>query len=211
MASDAAIENLRAAAEGARVATGHAALADAAAQLAGAMRGIGVDCWPGFLNDAALRADARIAAARPIVLARAATSMTATDANLTRSGPYIAENPRQWIGRPPVGDGACVALARAASDAAPSQFWRQGDKVQGDPGIQAGTIIATFDRNGHHTGHAAIYLGQDRKGIQVIDQRNCQDEIENMPGQNPPGKRTIRFGETRASLVDRGESYYVIE
>jgi hypothetical protein len=48
--SSTAIEKLRAAAEGANAATTHEDLADASADLAGAMRNIGLEKWPRFLE-----------------------------------------------------------------------------------------------------------------------------------------------------------------
>jgi hypothetical protein len=135
--SDAAIERLRAAAEITRTATTHDDLADASADLAGAMRDIGLEKWPRFLNDAADRADAN----KPGVMAQAATLIAATDASPTgnpaaAAGRYVAGNPRQWVGQPSVGTGECVALVRAATGAPQAKDWRRGVQVQGNTNVR---------------------------------------------------------------------------
>jgi hypothetical protein len=189
--SGAAVGKLRAAAEGVSGATTQKDLAAASADLAGAMQSVGLEKWPGFLKDAAERAQGGTK------LAQAVTPNTATDAGsdggaAAPPGRYVAENPRQWIGRPSVGDGECVPLARAATGAPPAVEWRPGVAVQGNTKIRPGTLIATFDANGHYTGHAAIYLGQDEHGIQAIDQWNnvVNGRIES---QHQPSQRTISF------------------
>lgn len=53
--------------------------------------------------------------------------------------------------------------------------WQRGALVKGNVNMVPGTAIATFDpsgKYGNHTdgrSHAAIYLGQDATGIQVLD------------------------------------------
>jgi hypothetical protein len=70
-----------------------------------------------------------------------------------------------------VGNGQCVALAHAAAVIPPTQAWSQGTRVQGNLQLPVGTIIATFDANGHYgnhtsgTSHATIYIGQTAQGI----------------------------------------------
>ncbi|WP_145733122.1 BPSL0067 family protein [Nitrospirillum pindoramense] len=49
-------------------------------------------------------------------------------------------------------------------------LWRRGDPVKGNKNIVAGTVIATFDSNGHYYGRAAIYDHQTGDGIYVYDQ-----------------------------------------
>ncbi len=58
--------------------------------------------------------------------------------------------------------------------------------------------IATFNASGEYHGHAAIYLGQDTQGIQVVDQWKG----------HPASKRTIRFGGSGTS--NDGNQFYVI-
>lgn len=57
-----------------------------------------------------------------------------------------------------------------------SSLWKQGEKGRGNVAIIPGTVIATFDPGGHYgnhkdgRSHAAVYLGQNAIGIQVLDQ-----------------------------------------
>lgn len=212
-----AIGLLRAAAEGVRTATTHQELSDAAADLAGAMRSIGLQKWSGFLRDAAERADAAGPPTKQIVLVQAATPNIATDARPDGAAPpaavpgrYVADNPRQWVGQASVGTGECVPLVRAATGAPRAAEWQRGAQVQGNTAIRPGTAIATFDSNGHYDGHAAIYLGQDENGIRVIDQWNIR-QAGRITGQNPPSERILHLGEPNRARVDRGEMYYVVE
>jgi len=73
------------------------------------------------------------------------------------------------------GSDQCVSLVKALAPVGPTSSWTQGDQVMGNQSIQPGTAIATFNSNGDYTNtygssHAAIYLGQDANGIQVLDQ-----------------------------------------
>ena len=89
--------------------------------------------------------------------------------------PYIAAAPRSWVGKS-VGDGQCVAYARASAYASAASTWKQRLQVKGQIDLQVGTVIATFDSNGQYgnrkdgTSHAAIYLRQDETGNYVLDQ-----------------------------------------
>lgn len=211
--SGAAIHKLRAAAEGASAATTHEHLADASADLAGAMQDIGLEKWSRFLSDAAARADA----SGSVVQAQATPPNTATDAEpavnpaATIPGRYVADNPQQWAGQPSVGTGECVPLVRAATGAPPARDWQRGVQVQGSAAIRPGTAIATFDSNGHYGGHAAIYLGQDDHGIRVIDQWNIRDSQGRIIGQHQPSERTLPLNDPRHARIDRGEFYNVVE
>jgi len=73
-----------------------------------------------------------------------------------------------------VGDGQCVALVQQCTRAPHTSSWRQGSPVRGNIGIQRGAAVATFEKgkypNQAHGNHAAIYISQDAKGIQVYDQ-----------------------------------------
>ena len=211
MTSAAAIEKLRAATDGVRRASTHQDLAAAAADLAAAMRGIRLDRWPRFLHDTAMRAQAQLPAGERVMLAQAVTPNTATDTGPASSpGRYVADNPRQWIGQPSVGSGECVALVQAATGAPRSAEWRRGVLVQGNMSVRFGAAIATFDDQGRYTGHTAIFLGQDERGIQVIDQWNIR-ENGRITGQHQPSERTLHFGDPFRARVDRGEFYDVIE
>jgi hypothetical protein len=90
--SGTAIEKLRAAAEGARTATTQRDLADASADLAGAMREIGLEKWSRFLSDAAERAGPNGPSGGKTVLAQLAMLNSATDANPT-DGPDPGSDP----------------------------------------------------------------------------------------------------------------------
>jgi hypothetical protein len=150
------------------------------------------------------------------MLAQATTPNTATDAssggNPAAAAPsrYVADNPRQWIGRPSVGTGKCVPLVQAAAGAPRSTEWRRGVPVHGSTTIRPGTAIATFDSDGRYTGHNAIYLGQDANGIQVVDQWNNRQNGRTV-SQHQPSQRTLHLGQPWRARVDRGESYSVIE
>lgn len=93
-----------------------------------------------------------------------------------------------------VGSGQCVALVRAAHPAlGPSSTWEPGGPVQGNTALQPGTPIATFngDRYANATdgsSHAAIYLGQDAHGLQVLDQwAGSGAAVRTIPWSNPSG------------------------
>lgn len=121
-------------------------------------------------------------------------------------GPYVARNPKAWIGAAPVTTGQCVALVQKAADAPLTKFWRQGGRVRDDASIQPGTAIATFDDDGsygNHTdgrSHAALYTSQDAGGLWVVDQWKGQ----------PPHERHIRFHNDGAPKVNRGEFFFII-
>ena len=80
--------------------------------------------------------------------------------------------------------------------------------------IPVGTAIATFP-NGAYQGHAAIYIGQDKQGIQVWDQvRRATAEVWwwsrcfQFSGV-AVSRRTIRWNGARIS--NNGDSFYVID
>ncbi|WP_244396048.1 BPSL0067 family protein [Beijerinckia indica] len=90
------------------------------------------------------------------------------------SGATVAQNYSSYNGQS-VGSGECVALVQATSNVGLTSTWSPGVQVQGNTDIAAGTVIATFGSNGTYTNtygqsHAAIYLGQNSSGIQVMDQ-----------------------------------------
>jgi hypothetical protein len=86
--------------------------------------------------------------------------------------------------------------------------WGEGKKVtKGDTTILPGTPIATFvDGKYPQTGstgkHAAIYLGQDGTGIQVLDQWRAQGEVK---------QRTIRWDSKSSSPSNDGNAFSVVE
>lgn len=99
-----------------------------------------------------------------------------------------------FLGRS-IGSGQCVALARAVQPAlGPAATWTAGAAVQGNNSLQPGAVIATFngaDRYANATdgsSHAAVYLGQDAHGIQVLDQWSGREAaVRTIPWNHPGG------------------------
>ena len=118
--------------------------------------------------------------------------------------PYIAQDIEHKKLGSAIGTGQCVALVQAWAHAPSTATWHQGIKVKGnDHLIAKGTVIATFV-DGHypnhsHGNHAAIYLGQDASGIQVIDQWSGQGSH----------RRTIRWNGHGGS--NDGDAFSVVE
>ncbi|MEK2600723.1 BPSL0067 family protein [Burkholderia arboris] len=56
----------------------------------------------------------------------------------------------------------------------PTAIWRPEKKARGDQSLRVGTVIATFENDRYpsrpHGNHAAFYLGQDVRGIHVVEQ-----------------------------------------
>ena len=100
----------------------------------------------------------------------------------------------RYLGRS-AGSGQCVALVQAASPGiGPTRNWRCGPPVRGNTDLRPGTAIATFnaaDRYANATdgsSHAAIYLGQNERGIQVMDQwAGSAAAVRTIPWSNPSG------------------------
>jgi hypothetical protein len=110
------------------------------------------------------------------------------------------------------GDTQCVELIfQAFPDASGTSTlsWREGTKVtKGGLTIAPGTAIATFvDGKFSHLGspnqHAAVYLGQDEHGIQVLDQWKGK-----VDGVSP---RTLFWKPTKTGLSNDGNAFSVIE
>jgi predicted outer membrane protein len=110
------------------------------------------------------------------------------------------------------GNTECVEFIKQALGAPPSSSWRLGRRItrladgQSDP-VERGTAIATFV-NGQYpqrwkTGiHAALYLGQNAAGIQVLDQWRAQGRVK---------PRTIPWIPRRPGLSNDGRAFSVIE
>lgn len=109
-----------------------------------------------------------------------------------------------------VGNGQCVTFVHAVVSIPPSSSWHQGEKVRTANLIRPGTVIATFDPNGRYgnhidgRSHAAIYLGRNAAGIQVLDQWNGHTV-------QPVHERTIRFGNGYGVKVNDGDQFHVVE
>ncbi len=176
----------------------------AGAALALAVRTVGVERLPRFAASAAEAAGKAEAGGGQAVSVPSAGH-----------GPYVDPDPRRWLGHPSVGSGECVPLVERATGAPLDAHWRQGARVQGNMSIAPGTAIATFDNDGrygnhtNHTSHAAIYLGQDSRGITVIDQYNVH-RSGRLTSHKPPSERTLRFGRNQGPISDRGEYFYVV-
>lgn len=116
---------------------------------------------------------------------------------------FICPDPKKFDGQV-VGDGECVAFARACSGAPPTASWKQGVKVRGGQ-VAIGAVIATFT-NGKYTSisgtsHAAIYVGQTDKTIGVWDQWKG----------HAVSLRALRFKGGAGSPVNDGDQFYVVE
>lgn len=118
----------------------------------------------------------------------------------------VAANYSQYVGRS-TGSGQCVALAQAASpDIGATHDWKCGEAVQGNTGLQPGAVIATFDGSGRYanatdgSSHAAIYLGQNERGIQVLDQW----------AGSAAAVRTIVWNNPSGTAANTGSAFYVV-
>ena len=103
----------------------------------------------------------------------------------------------------------CVSFLKATIPALSGKTTKmcvKGDDVQQGTSLDAGTAIATFVNGAYPqdaTGHAAIYLGQDNNGIQVLDQWAKQGKVL---------KRTIRWVPLRpGDIVNDANAFSVIE
>ena len=128
--------------------------------------------------------------------------------------PYVASSPRTYLNTS-VGTGQCVPLVEAASGAPRDASWSKGALVKGGTSIAPGTAIATFDADGtygNHTNgssHAAIYMGQTEKGIQVIDQWVSHEHGKRVVQM--AHERTIRFHGGAGKKSNDGDAFYVVE
>jgi len=110
-----------------------------------------------------------------------------------------------------IGDGECVAFAKAMSNtnSITTSHWRRGKKVL-DPysNIQRGTIVAKFNADGTFdccgTGHVAIfdqyYVTNNGVGFKVWDQNYVEDYLV--------GKHILMPSGTG---VNNANNYYVVE
>lgn len=107
---------------------------------------------------------------------------------------FVAAGYGRFVGRS-AGSGQCVALVQATNpELGPTRGWAPGAAVQPGGALQPGTVIATFNGAGRYanatdgSSHAAIYLGQDARGIQVIDQWAGRAAApRTIPWSNPGG------------------------
>lgn len=90
---------------------------------------------------------------------------------------YVARDLPKWEAmKTLVADGECAKLVQFATGAPLTSYWVRGPRVKGNAKIPKGAAIAVFDSGGFYSSdgsmprHAAIYLGQDSKGLRVLDQ-----------------------------------------
>jgi hypothetical protein len=112
-----------------------------------------------------------------------------------------------YVGRS-AGSGQCVALVRAAIPGlGPTAHWVRGAAVKGNHAIPPGTPIATFSHTGHYanatdgSSHAAIYLGQNDEGVQVLDQW----------AGRAAAVRTIPWNHPGAVAANTGAAFHVVD
>jgi hypothetical protein len=137
------------------------------------------------------------------------------------------EHPLTLIGKPVVGEGdnkgECAQIARCLVPTIGNvSNWRRGAKVQGNFSLQAGTVIAIFDKHGHYANrkggvaHTALYVRQSAIGIEIVHQFRSQacpsikGALVRFDGQRPPGHKSgvSHGGGTRE---DDARNYYVVE
>ena len=121
-------------------------------------------------------------------------------------GGFVAASWSQYQGQA-VGTGQCVALVQAADPAVGlTRTWVQGGQVQGDTSLAPGTAIAIFDSSGRYanatdgSSHAAIYLGQNAQGVQVMEQWL----------NKPASYRTISWNNPNGTPANTGSAFHVI-
>jgi hypothetical protein len=100
--------------------------------------------------------------------------------------------------------GQCVSYVRfVTKDLPKAKYWKQGKPVKGNKEIGKGTVIATFNKEKHYHGHAAIYESQSEKvGIAVVDQWIT-------PPAKPISRRVLRWGALGNS--NNGDHFYVVD
>ena len=107
----------------------------------------------------------------------------------------VATDYARYIGRS-AGSRQCVALVQATNPSIGlTRTWKCGAAVRGNTDLAPGTAIATFDGAARYanaldgSSHAAIYLGQNERGIQVMDQwAGSTAAVRTIPWTNPSGK-----------------------
>lgn len=119
------------------------------------------------------------------------------------------------------GNAECALLVQKLTGAPNTSLWKRGKKVRGGS-VTAGTAIATFKDDGLYDGnsgvcHAAIFLGEEAKGLKVWDQWRNGHIGERKSNGYRHGMRVCRFVtvEAKASKDYRrqndGDEFYVIE
>jgi hypothetical protein len=101
--------------------------------------------------------------------------------------------------------GQCVSYVTQACPTLPAGtfVWKKGAAVKDNPGIAAGTVIATFNEQGHYFGHAAIYVRQDAHRLFVYDQW--------VSGTNPKAIGPRQIAWHGHGIANRGDGFFVVE
>jgi len=109
-----------------------------------------------------------------------------------------------WVSDPSGREyGQCVSFAKVVAPSLPATTsWIKGDLVKGKLDLVKGTVIATFNGQGHYSGHTAIYDGQSPDGIYVVDQWIT-------PPPKAIGRRLLRFGAHGRS--NDGNGFYIVQ
>lgn len=130
---------------------------------------------------------------------------------------YLCTNIQSYLDKS-YGSGHCVPFVQHCATAPQAKDWKKGLKVRdNDNRIPRGATIATFDDNGHYanqpTGnHAAIYDGQDERGLWVYDQfLRRQPEVPGEKVRQPVTRRHIRFRAGQGSPSNDGDAFFVVE
>lgn len=141
--------------------------------------------------------------------AKAKTNSISRSGTEIRSGAgdgFLVATYNRYIGHS-TGSGQCVALVQSASPSVGSTHtWTCGEAVQGNTNLRPGTAIATFEASGHYANatdgnsHAAIYLGQNERGVQVLDQWSG----------NPAAVRTIPWVNSGNTAANTGSAFHVV-
>ena len=102
-----------------------------------------------------------------------------------------------------IGNGHCVSLIRACSDAPTTNYWLAGEQVtKSSP--KPGTVIATFE-NGKYPNrigyHAAVFISQNQDGILVWDQWKGK----------PVHQRLIRIGNKKTKASNSAQAYRIVK
>ena len=216
-ADDETVDLLRSAAKGAADARTNADLVAPGAALTRAMQRIGLDRWTAALNDASDRANAQRS---PPETPRGPTVAESQD---TRQPDHVGEGRRSYHvdvatldmnAQKHLGvNFECVAAVRDRTGAPQAKTWLPGALVRGNHDIPPGTAIATFDKDGHYRGHAAIYMGQDAGSLRVYDQwaaRPAKDGHKARLDQLPH-VHSIRFLGGHADPSKDGDQFRVVE
>ena len=122
---------------------------------------------------------------------------------------WVANKLKVWEERRTlVGNGQCPVLVQAATGAPLVSTWLRGPRVRGNKAVPRGTAIAVFDLDGFYSNegkyprHAAIYLSQDKDGLEVLDQWADRDVTAK------GFRRKVRFGHREGHATVNGGDYF---